>query len=159
METVLLDFLNDQGRDFLFHREGSVVVLRRFSPSNVNLVYMDQVANFLYKHHVSLDLAEALYLANKKVGTISHDAAQTDFGKYVFDKRIQVCDALDERDMSPEVKGWFCSFAPGYSRDGNTAIVRSYFGPFVMHPTIVTYLLRHDGSKWRVEWREVYFFP
>lgn len=51
------------------------------------------------------------------------------------------------------VEGWL----PGYSADGDTAVLRFWFGP-TAHGAVATYLLVRRDGKWLVEQRNFAFF-
>ena len=45
---------------------------------------------------------------------------------------------------------------PGYSSDGDAALVRLYCGP-TPHGAFAYYWLKWDGSTWAVEWRRLLY--
>ena len=47
------------------------------------------------------------------------------------------------------------AWLPGYSKDGNTAVFRAWFGP-TAHGGTLTYKLVNKDGKWTVVWRDVF---
>jgi hypothetical protein len=54
----------------------------------------------------------------------------------------------------PNVSRFVIAYLPGYSKDGNTAIFRAYFGP-TAHGATLTYKVAKKDGKWTVVWRYV----
>jgi hypothetical protein len=54
----------------------------------------------------------------------------------------------------PNATRYVIAWLPGYSKDGNTAVFRAFFGP-TMHGATLTYKLAKKDGKWTVVWRYV----
>jgi hypothetical protein len=54
----------------------------------------------------------------------------------------------------PNGRAWVHAWLPGYSTDGNQAIVRGWIGPSA-HGALLTAFLAKNGGSWAVEW---YYF-
>ncbi len=52
----------------------------------------------------------------------------------------------------PDARGYVKAWLPGFSKDGNTAVVRVRFGPSA-HGATATYMLIKQDGRWRVKWR------
>jgi hypothetical protein len=52
----------------------------------------------------------------------------------------------------PNVNRFVIAWLPGYSKDGNTAVFRAHFGPYI-HGATLTYKLARKDGKWTVVWR------
>jgi hypothetical protein len=52
----------------------------------------------------------------------------------------------------PHGSHFLIAWLPGYSKDGNTAVFRAFFGP-TMHGATLTYKLAKKDGKWTVVWR------
>lgn len=51
-------------------------------------------------------------------------------------------------------KGYVDVWLPGYSKDGQTAVLRAWFGP-TPHGASATYMLAKKKGKWTIVWRRV----
>lgn len=164
IEAVLLHFLQDHDGEIPIAGERQeIVLLHKVSPEKIGMVMPDQVNSYLKSHRLPESLIEALYRRNK--GAANFDALQTDYSGMRFDSRIEVGDFTDviasavprttgpHAKLAARAKGWFQCYAPGYSDDGRTAVVRAWVGPS-MHGAIATYLLERKDSSWQVMWRE-----
>lgn len=168
IESVLLHFLQDEGKDADLGSGKELVLLQKSSPEKTGMVLPDQVNIYLQSHNLPDSLIDALYLRNK--GKKEYDALRTDFSRMSFDKRIVVGDfnaAMGDRGWSRDnvsfakfvsrARGCFECYAPGYSADRKTALVRAWIGPSA-HGAIATYLLERSDATWQVKWREFTFF-
>jgi hypothetical protein len=54
----------------------------------------------------------------------------------------------------PHASHYVIAWLPGYSKDGNTAVFRAFFGP-TMHGATLNYKLAKKDGKWTVVWRFV----
>lgn len=162
LEAVLLHFLLDNEKETtLAMAEGSKSIqLLRVSPEKTGMVLSDQVNQYLREHKLPDSLVEALFRRNK--GAKDFDAIRTDYSRFKFDPRIKLVDEINKGKYgNPELprgaKGYFQCYAPGYSSDGRTAVVRAWIGP-TPHGAIATYFLEREGNDRRVKWREFAFF-
>jgi hypothetical protein len=62
------------------------------------------------------------------------------------------------RQKHPEAGGYVQAWLPGYSKDGQSAVIRAFIGP-TFHSTTVTYGVAKDKGRWAVVWRTSYFTP
>lgn len=154
MQTVLLAFLADHE---FSSRASTSVLLKRLSPEKVGMVMQDQVNQYLRDHRVPEEMVRALYERNNDRAGKEFAAIRCDFGAISFDKKIQVVEELPSGWVDTKTERWMESYAPAYSSDRNTAVVRTWIGP-TAHGAIATYLLRREDDAWRVDWREFTFF-
>jgi hypothetical protein len=61
------------------------------------------------------------------------------------------------RKKYPDSWGYVYAFLPGYSRDGNTAVVIFAAGPSA-HGAQVTYLMVKTEEGWKISWRNRYLW-
>jgi hypothetical protein len=54
----------------------------------------------------------------------------------------------------PNVSRFVIAWLPGYSKDGNTAVFRAHWGPYI-HGATLTYKLARKDGRWTVVWRFV----
>lgn len=54
----------------------------------------------------------------------------------------------------PSAKGWIEAYLPGYSSDGNSAVVRAFTGP-TAHDATITAVLEKNAGTWVVRWYHV----
>lgn len=81
-----------------------------------------------------------------------------------FDPKIAVGNAFPEpppplqgktfQEENPDARGFVAAWLPGYSADGNTAVVRARVGP-VKRLANLTAILRKQGDRWAVVWRKI----
>jgi hypothetical protein len=57
----------------------------------------------------------------------------------------------------PYAKGCAEAWLPGFSDDGNTAVVRFFFGPTPHGATATCLLIKEDGC-WKVKWRKTAYY-
>ena len=65
--------------------------------------------------------------------------------------------SFDFEKKFPDAKGYVSAWLPGYSKDGNTAVVKVVFGP-TAHGATATYLLINQDGRWKVKWRTTAYF-
>jgi hypothetical protein len=56
--------------------------------------------------------------------------------------------------VHPKAHGWLQAYLPGYSADGNRAVVRAGVGPWA-HAAMLTAVLDRRSDKWTVVWYHV----
>ena len=61
------------------------------------------------------------------------------------------------QEKHPDWRFWVMFCLPGYSVDGNTALVRLSFGPSP-HGATATYLVKRSGNTWVIEWCEIAYY-
>jgi hypothetical protein len=57
----------------------------------------------------------------------------------------------------PEARGYVETWLPGYSKDGQSAVLRMSFGP-TPHGATATYMLAKKDGRWSVVWRDVSYY-
>jgi len=158
VEAALLALLADSRFDMAgAAADGSYIVLGDWSPPGTGSISPEQVrAEAWPERNVPDDLIEALVLRNQVPGT--YDCRRASWSSLKFDDRILVADLapvmqLDDfrpfRDRFSEARGWAIAWLPGYSSDGQRAIVRASIGPSA-HGASVTALVELRGVAWVV---------
>ncbi len=178
MNAVLVHFLTDRHANGFFDSDASFVLLHERNPAMFGIldqteldVHKRRIHKGLLKNLIDRNRAEKVDLAGRRRSPEeirrAYRSAPFSFEKFRLDLRVRIVDVDKVRGDGPfqkdssggfdGVKGYFKSFAPGYSADGNTAIVRAWVGPSP-HGATVTYLLRKKGENWVVVWREFAFY-
>jgi len=57
----------------------------------------------------------------------------------------------------PDARGYVEAWLPGYSKDGQTAVLRAWFGP-TSHGATATYMLANKKGRWAIVWRKVAYY-
>ena len=71
-----------------------------------------------------------------------------------LDKMFEVDDPLEEfRKAYPDAWGFVWAYLPGYSKDGETAVVLFEGGPNGIHSLNWVYMLAKKRNRWEVQWR------
>ncbi len=94
----------------------------------------------------------------------TYDAVAASYTKLTFAAGIVVTDLTETwkgrrsfasfADAHPKARGWLEAYLPGYSADGNRAVVRAGVGPWA-HAAMLTAVLEKRGGKWVVVWYNV----
>jgi hypothetical protein len=164
MDAVLTHFLADHAKDaWTLGRRSGRVLLHLRNPDKMGI--LDQTAGDIGKRKLAPGLLDALLKRNRGKGW---DSIPFSFQKFQLDPRVEIKDMELNRPLKPsgrlgqfemyeEYKGVFRAFAPGYSKDGQKAVVRAWVGPSA-HGATVTYALELKNGKWTVLWREFSFY-
>ncbi|MFZ4508167.1 MAG: hypothetical protein ACOYON_10790 [Fimbriimonas sp.] len=164
IEAMLLDFLRDPAKEAnILGRGMELVLMLPKSPGKMGMLYQDQFESEFGKKGPPPALVRALYERNK--GRKDPDAKVTDFSKMRLDKRIVLGEfSLGFRNktdanakLESRAKGVFQCYAPGYSEDKKTALVRAWVGPS-SHGAMATYVLERSANGWVIKWRQFSFF-
>lgn len=90
------------------------------------------------------------------------DSKEISYRKLKLDRRIELVD-LDTLltntrfQRNPKIlkcRAYFRMYAPGFSKDGNQALVRSVIGTSP-HGATATWLLELHQGRWNVKWMEI----
>ena len=57
----------------------------------------------------------------------------------------------------PNAQAYVETWLPGYSKDGQSAVLRTSFGP-TPHGATATYMLAKKDGRWTVVWRKVSYY-
>jgi hypothetical protein len=60
-------------------------------------------------------------------------------------------------EVYPDAKCWIDTWLPGYSQDGNEAVVKFWFGP-TSHGATAIYVLQRKNGKWKVMWNDYSYY-
>lgn len=168
IECLLLHLLEDTKFDMTRSSLiGANIVLDESSPLKTGFLSSDQIRsdfpNRTLPSHAVSDMRQRNTPANSKPHT--YDSVKASYADLKFDARIVVSNLEEIREKSrnkfrffenahPKARGWLASYLPGYSRDGNLAIVRAGAGPSD-HGAMITAVLEKSGDKWVVKWYQI----
>lgn len=171
IEAALLHYLQDQSKELWALGEGrSYVLLHHRNPEKIGILSADQIKADLRTRRVSHEVLQALRRRNDAGREFK--SVPFSFRGYRLDRRIKVGDFRSVmgvhqwyeasrrgplKSLVGQAKGCFELYAPGYSADGQSAVVRGWTGPSP-HGATATYFLVRRGEKWQVQWREFAYY-
>lgn len=151
---------------FIDHNQINIVLDER-SPLKTGFLSSDQIRSDIGKRTLPSeavsDLRQRNTAADAKPDT--HDSVKASYADLKFEARIVVSNLAEIREKSinkfrffedayPKARGWLGSYLPGYSKEGNEAIVRAGVGPSA-HGAMITAVLEKSGDKWVVKWYHI----
>lgn len=166
LQALLLHLLNDPKFDMTkAPTNGAVIVLHTRTPEMTHFLQLDQMRSDIGSYSLPNDAERDLLQRNKKANAKpdTFDAVSASFTNLVFDGSISVADITDKmanrrfgafEKAHPTARGWVEAYLPGYSKDGNRAVVRAGVGPWA-HAAMVTALIEKVGDTWVVKWHYV----
>jgi hypothetical protein len=92
------------------------------------------------------DAALGLHIVREDLDALSKDDPEHPHWEFTLEFNVE--------KKYPDAKNYVWLWAPGYSSDGKTAIVRLSFGP-TAHGATATYLLVKEEGKWKVRQRRI----
>lgn len=153
---------NDSALDFIRHGREATTILMHPSTPKGSTIYLSpsQIAGDLHDFKLSQDIVEHLRHRNTSVKSKRgrDESVEATYSGLKFAPEIVVTDLTEIwkagvflEDSHPEALCWFEHYLPGYSSDGNEAVVRSFIGPTVHGATITASLVK-SNNKWVVKW-------
>ena len=160
LNAVLVHFLADHQKDaWTLDGAEAKVLLHIRNPEKTGI--LDQTEGDIGDRKLDPELLQALRDRNAGSGW---NATPFSYKKFRLDKRVTIKDiwagqkdSLDSWDRSKGYKGYFEAYAPGFSKNGQRAVVRAWVGPSP-HGGTVTYALELRNDEWTVLWREYAFY-
>ena len=152
ISAAFLDMLRYKGDDFELSRSVPTdgLVLFNASAGPVSEYTEGQINSELDERKaVDIDLAMRIDLMRRNASEISLTDCK------FSDPKIVLVDPkkFDRRFTSRDRRNWIMIMLPGYSADGNRAVLRFAFGP-TSHGAAGTYYLVKRNGKWTVGWRK-----
>ena len=159
IQTALLALLSDDRFDMAGANDGGTsLVLDVHSPRGEGGMSPVQIrVDAWQRHEFPGDLIDALQRRHSESST--GEIRRACFATQSFDRRIVVTDLTPFvgvlgkpfRLSFGQARGWAMAWLPGYSADGQRAIVRAYVGPSA-HGASLTALLERRSETWAVAW-------
>ncbi|MCC9642256.1 hypothetical protein LOC71_08215 [Rhodopirellula sp. JC740] len=153
LDTVLKDLAV---RDVGTYPGGKTVYVSQHSLGK-NDFYLgnSQLSSDLRDQGIPDGIALSLRERNRAVVPIWDEGLETPHAK--IGNYDQLMDEEFEDKDYPDCKLIATFWLPGYSTDGNLAMVRFAISP-TAHGATATYLLRRDGESWTIEWFDESFY-
>jgi hypothetical protein len=171
LEAALLH-LRDS-KDFsmaLAAKDGDSIVLHAVTPEKTGGLSSTQLRSDLRDKEMPEDVELSLRDRNSVLTESAqpHQAVHASYAKLKFGPGIVVTDLKEVWDQTktnwkafqqahPKAKGYAVAYLPGYSADGNTAVVNGNAGPSY-HGVGFTVLLEKKDGKWTVTWLRVVYY-
>jgi len=152
----------DSALAFFRHgREGKTILMHPSTPEG-STIYLShsQIARDLHDFTLSQDIEDHLRHRNTSVKSKRgrDESVETTYTGLKFAPEIVVTDLTEIwkagvflADTHPDALCWIEHYLPGYSSDGNEAVVRSFIGP-TAHGATITACLVKSNNKWVVKW-------
>jgi hypothetical protein len=167
MEALLLHLLADPKFDMAkVATNGATIVLHTRTPEDTGYLAPEQIRVELSGRRLPADAESDLRGRNTPQGRKpdSFDAVAVSYTNFTFAAGIVVTN-LNEMSgrrtpffsferAQPKARGWLEAYLPGYSKDGNVAVVRAEVGPWA-HAAMLTAVLEKRGNGWKVKWYKV----
>ncbi len=168
IECLLLHLLEDPKFDMTRSGPaGTSIVLDGSSPLKTGFLSSDQIRSEFPKRTLPSDAVNDMRQRNTPAGARpgTYDAVKVSYAELKLDARIVLSNLEKIREKSinkfrffedayPNARGWLASYLPGYSKEGNQAIVRAEVGPSA-HGAMITAVLEKSGDKWVVKWYQI----
>lgn len=148
---------------------GTTVVLHARTPEKTGFLHSSQMRADIAKQILPADAVTDLRERNTPpdAKTNTYPAVAASYTNLTFSTNILVAELSplwkDRRLLNafeqayPQARGYVQSYLPGYSKDGNQAVVRAMVGP-TPHGAMLTVLLEKTGDTWTVKWHRLVRF-
>jgi hypothetical protein len=159
IEVVLLDLIDFEEAHTFGRGKKTTIVLGEEtagSPFYLSDGQLDGEAHDEKKYLVPADIREDLRRRNPKEPVSMRGFKPSSSTILVRDLRGLTGYGEFERKY-PDSAGYVEAWLPGYSKDGQTAILRASFGP-TPHGATTTYMLAWKNGRWTVVWRKVAYY-
>jgi len=164
LETLLLHLLADTKFDVTqVPTNGASILLHVRNPDKTGFLMAGQIRGDIGSHTLPSDAENDMRRRNTSPDAKpdTHDSAPASYTNLTFAAGIVVTDLTETwkqrnsfRETHPKARGWLEAYLPGYSADGNSAVVRAAVGPWA-HAAMLTAVLEKSGDKWVVKWYHV----
>ncbi|HUS35628.1 MAG TPA: hypothetical protein VM680_09785 [Verrucomicrobiae bacterium] len=145
---------------------GATIVLHTRTPEKIGFLGHEQIQGELDGRKLPRDAETDLRRRNTPQGSKpdSYDAVPVSYTNLTFSAGIVVTNLNEMMEgrrrfrsfekAQPNARGWLEAYLPGYSKDGNVAVVRAGAGPWA-HAAMLTAVLEKRGTEWKVKWYDV----
>jgi hypothetical protein len=170
LDALLLHLLADSEFNMgVGHSRRGQIVLHARTPEKTGMLGPDQMHSDIGSHTMPLDVERDLRQRNSSPDPKPDTYASVTafFTNSTFSSGILVSDLSEVwkarssapgfRESFPKARGWLVAYLPGYSKNGEYAVVRGNAGPSP-HGASVTALLKRSGDKWVIKWCEIAFY-
>jgi len=123
----------------------------------VYLVDTSQEFNGFSENQMSSELRESKVGLELRKDLLRRNASELDLRPLNLKEWIYVGSSEISRFQVSSNKSWVSVCLPGYSEEGNKAVVRIAFGP-TAHGAAATFMLERQDGAWRVLWRKVAYY-
>jgi hypothetical protein len=167
LEKLLLHLLSDPKFDMTrVSTNGATIVLHIRTPEKTGFLMSHQIRAEIGSRKLPSDAETNMRRRNTPADAKpdSHDAVTASYTNLTFAAGVVVKDLTETwkgwrsstlfEDAHPKARGWLEAYLPGYSTDGNRAVVRAGVGPWA-HAAMLTAVLEKRGDKWVVAWYHV----
>jgi hypothetical protein len=171
LETLLLHLLHDPKFEMTRVPTNEwviapVIVLYSRTPEKTGFLQAQQLHSDTGEHTLPRWAEQDLRRRNSPVNAKpdSYDCVTAYYTNLTFHSRIVMTDLSNVssnrqsfrglQDAYPNARGFVRAYLPGYSKDGNQALVRAAVAPSV-HGAMITALLEKSGEKWIVKWYHI----
>jgi hypothetical protein len=171
LNALLIHLCSDVGFDLTKVSTNHAQILLHYrTPGKTGSLTTDQIQSDLRTNSLPVDAEDNLRKRNglnvEKPGDYETVAAL--FGNVKFSPAIVVTNLHNWR-IEPQIlksgfnktfpndRGWLEAYLPGYSNDGNQAVVRATIGPWV-HGASLTALMEKREIGWIVKWYKIAYY-
>jgi hypothetical protein len=167
LEALMLHLLSDPKFDMTkTSTNGATIVLHTRTPEGTGFLGSEQIRGELDGRKLPRDAENDLRRRNTPQGAKpdSYDAVPVSYTNLTFAAGILVVnlnETIQRRSRfgsfekaQPKARGWLEAYLPGYSKDGDVAVVRAGVGPWA-HGAMLTAVLGKRGPGWQVKWYTV----
>ncbi len=167
LETLLLHLLSDPKFDMTrVSTNEATIVLHARTPDKTGFLMSHQIRAEIGSRELPSDAEGDLFRQNTPTDAKpgSFDSVPAFYTNLTFAAGIVVADLTKTwkrrssfasfEEAHPKARGWLQAYLPGYSADGNRAVVRAGVGPWA-HAAMLTAVLDRRGDKWTVVWYHV----
>jgi hypothetical protein len=167
LEALMLHLLIDPKFDMTeVATNGATIVLHVRTPEKIGFLGHGQIQGELHGRKLPQDAENDLRRRNTPQGAKpdSYEAVAVSYTNLTFVAGIVVTNLNEMMEgrrpfrsfekAQPTARGWLEAYLPGYSKDGNVAVVRAGVGPWA-HAAMLTAVLEKRGNEWKVKWYDV----
>lgn len=164
LEVVLLHLRSDANFNLTRITNGApTIILHAHTPEKTGFLGVGQVRADLRDQNLPADVEDDMRARNTKPDARpdTYAAVPASYTNLTFSAGIVVTDLTgvwknsrsfrEFKEAHPDACGFVRAYLPGYSTDGNLAVVRATVGP-TPHGASITALLEKVGTTWTVKW-------
>lgn len=166
LETLLLHLLSDSKFDMTrVSTNGVTIVLHIRTPEKKGFLMSHQIRTEIGSRKLAGDAESDMRRRNTPADAKpdAYDSVAASYTNLTFAAGIVVANVTETwkehrfisfEEVHPKARGWLKAYLPGYSVDGNRAVIRAGVGPWE-HGAMLTAVLERHSDKWVVAWYHV----